>query len=244
MSNHPQKLVVFNSTSVEQAFLKEAQLLEEVKSSSLNHCLFLWQPSESTLVLPASRRWLPSPALSEQLDTNGWKILSRLTGGAPVPQVKGVINVSHIFRVDVETFGHQYQIQQGYQNLCGNLEVFFKKLSLKVDIHATPDSYCDGDYNINIGGKKVVGTAQRITRDKHKQQVVLAQACILIDVDIDTLILPVNLCNQHNGYDERVTSSAHTSLVQHLSPLPSMETLFKFIVDAFAETESVVFSEG
>ncbi len=33
----------------------------------------------------------------------------------------------------------------------------FKQLGVKVDVHATPNSYCDGEYNLNIDGKKWLG---------------------------------------------------------------------------------------
>ena len=219
------------STKVSTAFEKEAELIAQIKSGEIERALLLWRASDNTLVLPANKKWQSSPALLDQLSGRGWQLYSRRTGGAPVPQTPGVINVSQLFLWDK---GAAYGIERGYQEFCARLEKFFKALGLATAIHATPGAYCDGDYNLNINGQKIVGTAQRVMANSRGQKIVLAQACILVAADLDKLIEPVNLCNAFNQHKDRVRANAHTCLRNHLDTLPSTEALFEALADAFS----------
>ncbi|ETX11359.1 lipoate-protein ligase A [Marinomonas ushuaiensis DSM 15871] len=235
MKKNKYKVVRLTETTVSGAFEKEAELLSQVKSDDLQQALLLWQPRDNTVVLPASQKWQANPDLTTQLQDNGWLILPRRTGGAPVPQTSGVINLSHIYRADSSSSD---LIKQGYINLCNVLTRFFKGFGLTAEVHATPHSYCDGDYNVNLGGKKIIGTAQRILTTKTQEKIILVQACILIDVIIDELIYPINLCYELNNNDERIKPEVHTCLAQHIEPLPPTEKLYEHLVQAFIDDQS------
>ncbi len=181
-------------------------------------------------MLPAGKKWPVSNELEHALNTSGWKLFSRKTGGAPVPQVPGIINLSHIYHWPE---GEPYDIKKAYLDLCAILTVFFKQLGVKVDVHATPYSYCDGEYNLNIGGQKVVGTAQRVLLKKGGGQVVLSQACILIDADVEKIVEPVRLCNHLCGHDDDIRGDVHTPLFHHISDRPSVDSLFQQLTSAF-----------
>lgn len=117
---------------------------------------------------------------------------------------------------------------------------FFHQLGIATTVGDTPGSYCDGDYNLNIAGKKVVGTAQRILRlgtgvgmIDEKQTVMLAQACLLIDANCQHIVAPVSLCNQLCGHSDRIDAEVHTPLSAHLLELPATEQLFQLLTQAF-----------
>jgi lipoate-protein ligase A len=235
MSKDKYKIVRLIETTVSSAFEKETQLLEQVKSGDLQQALLLWQPDDKTIVLPASQKWQANPELFSQLQAKDWLILPRRTGGAPVPQTSGVINLSHMYLADRHSAD---LIKQGYVDLCAVLTLFFDSFGLTVGVHATPHSYCDGDYNVNINGKKIIGTAQRILTTKSQDKIVLVQACILIDVVMDELIYPINLCYELNNLDERIKPEVHTCLGQHVTPLPSTEDVYERLFKAFIDYQS------
>ncbi|EGQ7866489.1 lipoate--protein ligase [Vibrio parahaemolyticus] len=231
------KLIRFTATEVADAFEKEDELIKQVQSNQLSQVLLLWQVKSPTLVLPAGKKWPVSNELEHALNTSGWKLFSRKTGGAPVPQVPGIINLSHIYHWPE---GEPYNIKKAYLDLCAILTVFFEQLGVKVDVHATPYSYCDGEYNLNIGRQKVVGTAQRVLLKKGGGQVVLSQACILIDANVEKIVEPVRMCNQLCGHDDDILGNAHTPLFHHISDRPSVDSLFQQLTSAFlthAKTE-------
>lgn len=224
------KIIKLTNTTVEKAFDKETELLKQIQKGELEQALLLWQTQQDTLVLPGSNKWQNSAELTANLHDLGWQILSRRTGGAPVPQTSGVINLSHIYLWQEQ---ESYSIPQAYTKLCDTLAKFFDRYGVATDVHATPFSYCDGDYNLNIQGKKVVGTAQRVVLKHGGGSIVLVQACILIDADMTQLVEPVNLCYQHNGNNEVIKADVHTCLVEHIKQKPSVEQLYQTLMDAF-----------
>ncbi|WP_182010882.1 lipoyl protein ligase domain-containing protein [Vibrio sp. B1FLJ16] len=224
------KLVRYTATEVSDVFEKEDELLAQVQSNHLSQVLLLWQVKSPTLVLPAGKKWSASEDLKNALHYSGWKLFSRKTGGAPVPQVPGIINLSHIYTWPDTV---PYDIKKAYLDLCAILTVFFEQLGVKVDVHATPNSYCDGDYNLNIGGQKIVGTAQRVLLKKGGGKVVLSQACILIDADVDKIVEPVHLCNQLCGHSDDIRGDVHTPLFDHISERPAIDSLFQQLSSAF-----------
>ncbi len=224
------KLVRFKSIEVEEVFKKESALLKQVQAGELSQVLMLWQSKTATLVLPSGKKWKASQELESGLEHLGWRLMSRKTGGAPVPQVPGIINLSHIYHWEE---GGPYDIHQSYQDLCVVLIRFFEQLGVNADIHATPHSYCDGDYNLNINGKKIVGTAQRVLIKKDGGRVVLSQACILVDAVMEAIVAPVNLCNQLCGHSGNIEAHVHTALFEHIQARPSVDSLFQQLTEAF-----------
>ena len=227
------KLLSYQKISVTKVFEKETQLIAQIQAGELKQCLMLWQAKEATLVLPAGKKWLASDELKAGLLADGWHLQARKTGGAPVPQCPGIINLSHLYLWSDDT---PYSITQAYENLCTVLHGFFAQFNLISLAHATEFSYCDGDYNINLNGKKIVGTAQRVILKKGGGKIVLAQAFILIDVLLDEIIKPVNLCYQLSDKPERVKAQVHTTLFEHIHQQPTIEQLYQQLTKAFVDS--------
>ena len=224
------KILRYDDIDVEAVFAKESELLDAIKNGQLDQGLVLWQSCDRTLVLPAGNKWPQSASLETALNQLGWQVFARKTGGAPVPQTQGVINVSYLYALSDD---EPYSIPNAYRDFCQTLARFFNHFGVDVDVHATPGSYCDGDYNINIAGKKVVGTAQRVVLKKGGGKVVLAQACILIDVVAEQLVAPVNACYQHHQQSEQVKAEVHSCLFEHIDQRPSLADLYQQLFDCF-----------
>jgi lipoate-protein ligase A len=233
MNKH--RIIRLHQTTVKRVFAKETQCIADMHSGEIEQCLLLWQTAEPTLVLPGSNKWQQTEALTTRLQQQGWQIISRRTGGAPVPQTQGVINVSHLY---LWPKSRKYSITLAYQDLCRVLSNFFLGFGIKTDIHATPGSYCDGDYNLNINQKKVVGTAQRVILKQGGDKIILAQACLLINVDISKLLVPVHSCYELNHSQERFRADVHSSLFEHIQLRPTIDQLYQKISQAFINYSS------
>ncbi len=227
------KLLRYKQISVAKVFEKETQLIAQIQADEFKQCLMLWQAKEPTLVLPAGKKWPESGTLKAGLLADKWLLHSRKTGGAPVPQCPGIINLSHLYLWSKDT---PYSIPQAYENLCTVLHGFFRQFNLVSQAHATQFSYCDGDYNINLNGKKIVGTAQRVILKKGGGKIVLAQAFILIDVLLAEIIKPVNLCYQLCDKAERVQAQVHTALFEHITERPTIDQLYQQLTQAFVDS--------
>ncbi len=227
------KLLRYKQISVANVFDKETNLITQIQSGQFKQCLMLWQAKQATLVLPAGKKWSASEELTQTLSAESWLLHSRKTGGAPVPQCAGVINLSHLY---IWPDSAPYSITQAYENLCTVLHSFFRQFNLQSQVHATDFSYCDGDYNININGKKIVGTAQRVILKKGGGKIVLAQAFILIDVLLAEIIKPVNLCYEVSGKTERVKAEVHTTLFENTTERPTIDKLYQQLTQAFVDS--------
>lgn len=234
------KSIRFKSIDINNAFAKEAQFIAQIKQDELSQCLMLWQAKTPTLVLPAGNKWPESNTLKQALAEQSWQVLSRRTGGAPVPQSPGIVNLSHIYLWPEKT---PYSTATAYVHLCTVLNDFFSQYGLESSAAATPFSYCDGDYNLNINGRKIVGTAQRVILKKGGRKIVLAQAFILIDVLLDELIKPVNLCYGMLGKTPLVKANAHTCLFEHIQERPSIDTIYQQLTQAFLRSTYAIKSD-
>jgi lipoate-protein ligase A len=230
MNKNRNKLLRYSNTTVESIFSKETDIIAQMQACEIDQCLLLWQAKEPTLVLPAGKKWPESEKLISGLRDENWHLFSRKTGGAPVPQCQGIINLSHLYVWSNET---PYSITQAYENLCNVLHGFFRQFGLISQAHATQFSYCDGDYNININGRKIVGTAQRVILKKGGGKIVLAQAFILVDAVLDEIIKPVNLCYRLCDKEERVQAQVHTTLFEHITERPNLDKLYQELTAAF-----------
>lgn len=233
MQSKRYRLLRYHQSSVASVFEKEVQLIAQLQANEIEQSLLLWQANEPTLVLPAGNKWLESSALKAALAGDNWQLLSRKTGGAPVPQCQGVINLSHLY---VWPENQPYSVKLAYENLCTVLKAFFRQYGLSSEAHATEFSYCDGDYNLNIKGKKIVGTAQRVMIKKGGGKIVLSQAFILIDVLLSALIEPVNLSYEMCDKKERVQAGVHTTLFEHITERPSIDELYQQLTQAFIDS--------
>lgn len=213
---------------------KEAHMIAAMQSGELEQCLHLFQCNADTLVLPSGKKWQQTDKVISALANIGWSLMQRRSGGAPVPQTPGLINLSHLY---VWNESQPYSVSRAYENLCAVLKIFFHGYGVETQTHATPYSYCDGAYNMNINGRKVVGTAQRVLHKKGGGKIVLAQACIILHDDLSRVVQPVNLINELHNIPDRVKAEAHTCLTNHLNLVPSFDEVFNRIIRAFIDSK-------
>lgn len=125
------------------------------------------------LAAPMSYVWVPERSISlsrreaARLDWDGFceePIAIRGTGGTAVPQGPGTANITLFTRHD-----RSPDIPAFYREMCAALQKGFAELGLETTIGARPGSFCDGDFNILLEGKKLAGTAQRWCRAKNGQ---------------------------------------------------------------------------
>ena len=115
MVKNQKKLLLYTSVSVANVFEKETAIIAQIQANEMSKCLILWQTKTPTIVFPANKKWPESTLLKTTLQKDDWKLLSRKTGGAPVPQYQGIINLSHLYVWDDVT---PYSITQAHENLC------------------------------------------------------------------------------------------------------------------------------
>lgn len=137
----------------------------------------LWSLRRRALVCPASLRRRPGFDLAKRNSaTRGWPLHLRPTGGGAVPQGPGVLNLALAFAAD-----RTFTIEDGYRLITQMIQ---DAIPAGWTTGATPNSLCDGAWNLSLNGRKVVGTAQRIRPLGNGQHRILAHALIMVEGDL------------------------------------------------------------
>ena len=85
----------------------------------------------------------------------------RNIGGLGIISDKGILNLSIIMNKPKENFS----INEGYELMTDFIKAIFPEGANKIDAIEIRNSYCPGDYDLSINGKKFAGIAQRKIKD-------------------------------------------------------------------------------
>jgi lipoate-protein ligase A len=231
-------LPVFGFVTVHEAALpdgvaRETDWLAQVAASG-RAVAHLWR-SARALVAPRGHqrlpRWAEACAASAAA---GWPVQLRASGGGVVPQGPGGLNLSLIWPAESSTPTATDAI---YRALTDDLAAAFARLGIATAAQAVDGSFCDGRFNLAVGGRKCVGTAQAWRRVDGRL-LVLAHAAIVATADPVMLTEVANRFEAAAGGARRYRAEALTSLAQawcvaHGRPAPA--DLERRIISVIAE---------
>jgi lipoate-protein ligase A len=123
-----------------------------------------------------------------------------------------------------------WPLEDGYKLLCGLLTHLLASYGLVTTVGEVPGSFCDGRYNLQVGGQKLVGTAQRWAGGSRKNAAVLAHACLLVDLDLVDATEKINTLYRLCGNSQQFTPEACTTLRDCLRE-PGQQSSEEFMVD-------------
>jgi len=168
----------------------------------------LWR-GEPGLVVPLSCTALPGwPAAAR-----AHRVRVRASGGGVVPQGPGLMNLSLVWRADGGVGGAPVATEAIYRALCGELAGALARLGIVAEPQAVAGSFCDGRFNLAVGGRKLAGTAQSWRRVAGAP-VVLAHAVIVVDADPLALTEVANAFERDLGSGRKYRAEALTSVAQ------------------------------
>ncbi|MGH6880112.1 MAG: lipoyl protein ligase domain-containing protein, partial [Hypericibacter sp.] len=159
----------------------EEALLDRVRNGEPSSCL-IWQATRA-IVLPRPLTDLPAFAdAAAGMEARGWPVLPRLSGGTPVPQMPGVLNLSFVYPVA----SNLWSLEAAYRHLLAPLRLATRSFGLETDAGEVTGSLCAGRFDLAIGGRKFVGTAQRRrSGGRPGLSIILAHATLWIAPDLD-----------------------------------------------------------
>ncbi|MGI9286847.1 MAG: lipoate--protein ligase family protein [Pseudomonadales bacterium] len=174
---------------------RDEQLLEQLHTDNLAPTLRLWRNHQCLVATVKESRMRRFEHTSKVLAKDGWPVVVRRTGGACVPHGPGVINLSLVYPAPLDG---EWQLEDSYRLLCSPLQKLLQSYELPSESGFVEGSFCDGRYNLQVAGQKLVGTAQRwrksvVEKDSdQKKGYVLAHACLLTDTDIAAATARIN----------------------------------------------------
>jgi len=147
-----------------------------------------WQSTQG-LCLTRKEHRLPHFAQAKAaLAAQGHELATRRSGGTVVAQGAGILNITQL-SLD---YGPR-NIGRSYMEFCKSMQTRFAALGFEVEIGPVSGSYCDGDYNLILDGKKLAGTSQRWVKGPDKAFITLNHAVILITANGSEATQRVNM---------------------------------------------------
>ncbi|QBF28793.1 lipoate--protein ligase family protein [Pseudomonas tructae] len=212
--------------TVEAGLQAEQALLAAVCKGEKDYGLMFWRPTDHALVMPRRMSRLDGfEAACAELAIAGWPVLLRETGGEPVPQSSAVINIALVY-VAPKSEGDHGRIENAYERLCLPLCEVLREWGGLASVGEIEGAFCDGRYNVNLNGRKLVGTAQRWRQGLGgKRAVVLVHGALLLDNERESMVAAVNRFNECCGLEQRCLADSHIALHEVVPDAPLLERL-------------------
>jgi len=180
-------------------------MLDAVAAGRAGASALLWAARAPGLVLP--ERFSREPGFvtaAADCAAAGWPVATRKTGGGITPQGPGVLNLALAFRAAP---GRSRTIRDGYDAICAPLTEAMDTLGIAVRAAPVRGSFCDGDFNLAVAGRKLVGTAQR-----WRGGACLVHALILVDIELAPAVAAVQRLSAGLGHDAVFDPRMHCRL--------------------------------
>lgn len=214
------------SLTVADGLQAEQDLLASVCAGDSEFGLLFWQPSDRALVMPRRLNRLPDfDAACELSAASGWPVLLRETGGEPVPQSASTINIALVY-APPRSEGDLNRIESGYRRLCDPICQLLDELGGTSSLGEIDGAFCDGRFNVNLDGRKMVGTAQRWRQSQGGSRPVgLVHGALLLDNERESMVAAVNRFNEACGLEQRVRAESHIALHEKFAAPGALDRL-------------------
>jgi octanoyl-[GcvH]:protein N-octanoyltransferase len=148
------------SFDARQSFATDDTLCTSIGSGNSPATVRTWV-HHNTIVLGVQDTRLPHLKDGiDYLESKGYRVIVRNSGGLAVVLDEGVLNISLILPEKEGTI----DINQGYDTMTALVEQLLAPYDAKFDAYEIVGSYCPGSYDLSIGGKKFAGISQRRMR--------------------------------------------------------------------------------
>ncbi len=177
--------------SAESDIAGEMALLDDVLGDPARGVLRLWRTSPCLVVTPLLAHRPDFAAAAEASAQRGRPVVVRRTGGGPVPQTAGTLNVSLAYASPRDQASG---IDAAFRHFADALLAALQSCGATGAVGEIAGSCCPGRYDIAIGGRKIIGIAQR-RRQGAKDGVLLSGVLVhamvwaegVLDPEIDLL---------------------------------------------------------
>lgn len=212
MSRQWRILTSLEPASIQDRLDEETALFEAVAQGRAEATASIWA-AEQAIVCARSEVRLPNFQMAAiESAADGWPVYVRASGGAAVIQGPGIVNLTLCYRST-----EAIDLDASYVDLCRPLQMALGALGIATSRGHVPRSFCDGRFNIIVGQRKIVGTAQKWRPlAGGNGHAVLGHALILLDADLRAGVAQLNRLYLNAGSDAIVDQRSLVNLSELL----------------------------
>jgi len=185
---------------------EEAHFQQFRTGSDMASELHFWTQSRCLVTTPAFARRREFKRASAH---SPWPVAVRRSGGATIFHEPGVLCVT-LFEQLVSA-----NIERAYSGICSLIVNGLRELGVQAEVGPLPSAPCDGRFNILLDGRKLAGTAARISPAGNRV-VVMAHAALLVEGDCRAGVEAVAAFENALGLDAAYPSGCMTTLAEHV----------------------------
>lgn len=152
-----------------ESFAVDDALAESIHRGDSAPVVRIWTHPKSVVLGIADSRLPNLLDAARWLKEQGYQPVVRNSGGLAVTLDEGVLNISLLIN-DQGSIG----IHEGYDKMVQFMKALLADWTDQIEAFEVVGSYCPGDYDLSIGGKKFAGISQRRIRNGIAIQIYLS----------------------------------------------------------------------
>lgn len=153
-------------------FAFDETICREVGSGRFAPAIHIWRHQHAMILGLRDRKLPHAPEAIRWLESNGFRVGVRNSGGAVVPLDPGVVNLSLILPSD----RGKMEINRDFEIMYELMQSCLKPIFPGIGKGEIIGSYCPGNFDLSIQGKKFCGIAQR-----RQTKAFVIQAFVLVE---------------------------------------------------------------
>ncbi len=134
-------------------------LLAEYAGDNKIVCFHFWNMTNQVILGMKDTRVAFLDNGVHSIKENGYQVVVRNSGGLAVVADQGILNFSIVLPQPDSKYS--FSIDQGYELMKHIIEEALVEFDISIDAFEVTDSYCPGDFDLSIHGKKFAGISQR-----------------------------------------------------------------------------------
>lgn len=170
-TNHKVRFIDHRSYDLRiwESFAIDDTLAESIHSCEARTTLRVWTHPDTVVLGIADSRLPHLTEAAQWLKEEGFNVIVRNSGGLAVVLDEGVLNISLVVQND-DSIG----IHEGYHRMVQLIKALLADWTDQVEAFEVVGSYCPGDYDLSINGRKFAGISQRRIRNGIAIQIYLS----------------------------------------------------------------------
>lgn len=193
--------------SVETGLARQQTLADELITPSAKPSLMIWRCRPALLVTRPEARLPGFDGAIAEMQTAGWPVFLRKTGGGACPVGSGTVQMSMI---EAASPGAAMNAKYGALSKLIQDTLCFFHISSRAGPVA--GAYCPGNYDLAVQGKKIAGMSQHWFRNRCGIRCVVTAASINVDEPPDVLADAINRFYSTAGSPVRCQADVLTNM--------------------------------